>query len=89
MRDTKEIEQFNQAMDTILRADPRAVKAAMEAEKKASAEKRKAEYMIALAKDIPQGLNRLRKNSRLRVKSPKSVSPGLKPALILMALCGG
>lgn len=36
-----EQKNFDQAMRTILRADPKAVKAAMEAEKKANAEKRK------------------------------------------------
>ncbi len=35
-------ENFNKAMDTILRADPKAVKAAMEAEQKANAKERKA-----------------------------------------------
>jgi len=37
-----EYEKFNKAMGTILRADPKAVKEAMEAEKRANAEKRKA-----------------------------------------------
>jgi hypothetical protein len=41
MRQSKEFQKFNQAMETILQADPKAVKAAMEAEKKANAEKRK------------------------------------------------
>ena len=36
-----ERKRFDQAMNTILRADPKAVKAAMEAEKKADAEMRK------------------------------------------------
>jgi hypothetical protein len=40
-------------------------------------------------KSAPQGLNRLRKNSGFGEKSAYSVLPGLKPALILMALCGG
>ena len=35
-------ERFDKAMDTILRADPKAVKEGMDAEKKANAEKRKA-----------------------------------------------
>ena len=38
---TSEFDSFNSAMDTILKADPKAVKAQMEAEKKANAEKRK------------------------------------------------
>lgn len=38
----KEFQKFDQAMNTILRADPKAVKQAMEAEKNANAEKRKA-----------------------------------------------
>lgn len=42
MRDSKEFAQFNQAMETILRADPKAVKEAMEREKQENAEKRKA-----------------------------------------------
>jgi hypothetical protein len=37
-----EYKKFNKAMDTILRADPKAVKEAMEADKQANAEKRKA-----------------------------------------------
>ncbi len=44
-------EKFNAAMDTILRADPKAVKAAMEAEKKANAEKRKAKGTPAKKKE--------------------------------------
>ena len=35
-------DNFNKAMDAILRADPKAVKEAMEAEKQANAERRKA-----------------------------------------------
>ena len=42
MKISKEFTQFDKAMGTILRADPKAVKAAMEAEKQANAEKRKA-----------------------------------------------
>jgi hypothetical protein len=42
MRSNPEFQRFNSAMDTILRADPKAVKEAMEAEKRANAEKRKA-----------------------------------------------
>jgi hypothetical protein len=34
MREKTEFDRFNNAMDTILRADPKAVKAAMEAEKR-------------------------------------------------------
>jgi hypothetical protein len=37
-----EFQKFDQTMKTILRADPKAVKAAMEAEKQANAKKRKA-----------------------------------------------
>jgi len=42
MAHNPEFENFNTAMDTILRADPKAVKAAMEAETLANAEERKA-----------------------------------------------
>jgi hypothetical protein len=42
MSKKREIDRFNDAMDTILRADPKAVKEAMEAEKEANAQKRKA-----------------------------------------------
>ncbi|TCK75262.1 hypothetical protein [Acidipila rosea] len=42
MKKSKEFEQFDDAMNSILRADPKVVKEAMEAEKKANAEKRKA-----------------------------------------------
>jgi hypothetical protein len=37
-----EFENFNSAMDSLLRADPKAVKEEMEAEKLANAKKRKA-----------------------------------------------
>ena len=37
-----EYDAFNSAMDTILHANPKAVKEAMEAEKQANAERRKA-----------------------------------------------
>jgi Na+/phosphate symporter len=40
-RHSNEYSTFNKAMDTILRADPKAVKEAMETEKKTNAEKRK------------------------------------------------
>ncbi len=40
-----ERKRFDQAMNTILRADPKAVKIAMEVEKQANAEKRKAKKM--------------------------------------------
>jgi hypothetical protein len=36
---------------------------------------------------MPQGLKRLRKKGRIRVKGPKSEPQGLKPALILFGLC--
>jgi hypothetical protein len=39
---SNEYRKFNKAMDSILRADPKAVKGAMEADKQANAEKRKA-----------------------------------------------
>jgi hypothetical protein len=35
------------------------------------------------------GLNGLRKNSIFGVKLVEGTPPGLKPALILLALCGG
>lgn len=41
MKQNHELQNFNHAMDTILKADPKAVKAAMEADKRANAEKRK------------------------------------------------
>jgi hypothetical protein len=41
-RRTNEYSTFNKAMNAILRADPKAVKEAMEADKQANAEKRKA-----------------------------------------------
>lgn len=40
MKSNPEFDNFNSAMDTILKADPKAVKEAMEAEKQANAEKR-------------------------------------------------
>jgi hypothetical protein len=45
-----EREQFDNAMNTILRADPKAVKEAMEREKAANAEKRKAKKPSASAR---------------------------------------
>lgn len=42
-----EFEQFDSAMDTILKADPKAVKEAMKTEKKANAEKRKTKKSFA------------------------------------------
>lgn len=39
---SKEFQKFDKTMTTILRADPKAVKVAMAAEKKANTEKRKA-----------------------------------------------
>ncbi len=42
MKITKEFSQFDNAMKTILRADPKAVKEAMEREKRENVEKRKA-----------------------------------------------
>jgi hypothetical protein len=41
MKSNPEYDNFSSAMDAILRADPKAVKEAMEADKKANAEKRK------------------------------------------------
>jgi len=40
-KNKSEYEDFNAAMDAILKADPKAVKEQMEADKKANAEKRK------------------------------------------------
>ena len=45
MKRTEEFERFDQAMSTILRADPKAVKEAMECERKENAEKRKAKKL--------------------------------------------
>ena len=42
MKSNSELTAFNSAMETILKADPKAVRAAMEADKAANAEKRKA-----------------------------------------------
>ena len=42
MKNTEEFSRFSHAMDTILKADPAAVKAAMEAEKKARADEARA-----------------------------------------------
>lgn len=42
MKASREFQEFNTAMDTILRADPKAVKDAMEREKHENAQKRKA-----------------------------------------------
>jgi len=42
MPKSQEFKTFHDAMSRILRADPKAVKAAMEAEKQANAQKRKA-----------------------------------------------
>lgn len=42
MKRSEEYQKFDKAMDAILRADPKVVKEAMEAEKKANAKKRKA-----------------------------------------------
>jgi hypothetical protein len=42
MRGTREIEQFNKAMTAILRADPKAVKAAVDAEIQANIAEREA-----------------------------------------------
>ena len=41
-KETSQYETFNTAMSTILKADPKAVKAAMEADKQDRAKKRKA-----------------------------------------------
>jgi hypothetical protein len=48
MKKSTEYERFNEAMATILKADPKAVKAAMEAEKKERAERRKAKRASAV-----------------------------------------
>jgi hypothetical protein len=48
MKTNPEYEQFNSAMDAILKADPKAVKDSMEAEKRANAEKRKTKKSSAL-----------------------------------------
>lgn len=42
MKSNPEYEKFNDAIDVILKADPKSVKEQLEAEKKANAEKRKA-----------------------------------------------
>lgn len=42
MSKSREFQEFDRGMQTILRADPKAVKAAIDAEKKANAQKRKA-----------------------------------------------
>lgn len=47
MNKSREFENFNRAMDTILKADPKAVKEQMETEKKANAQRRKAKKSSA------------------------------------------
>lgn len=47
---SKEFQKFDQTMSIILKADPKAVKTAMEAEKQANAQKRKANKPSALAR---------------------------------------
>ena len=42
MKTSREFQEFNSAMDTILKADPAKVKAEMEADKQAREEQRKA-----------------------------------------------
>ena len=51
MTKSEEFHRFDQTMNTILRADPKAVKAAMEAEKKSNAEKRKSKKTSASGRD--------------------------------------
>ncbi len=51
MRTSKEFTAFNKAMDSILRADPKAVKEAMEQEKQTNTEKREAKKNVQ--KDKP------------------------------------
>jgi hypothetical protein len=51
MKPSEEHQQFDEAMDTILRADPKAVREAMVAEKRANTEARK-------AKKTPSALGR-------------------------------
>jgi hypothetical protein len=46
-------------------------------------------YWVSSNDSISRGVKRLRKKSAIQVKSPKSIPPGLKPTLILLALCGG
>jgi hypothetical protein len=41
MKTSREYQEFDDAMDTILRADPKAVKEAMEREKQENSERRK------------------------------------------------
>jgi DNA-binding GntR family transcriptional regulator len=55
VKSNPELTAFNMAMDRILKADPKAVKAAMEAEKAANAEKRKAK---TIAEDFVKELAR-------------------------------
>lgn len=52
---TSEFKTFNEAMDTILRADPKAVKEAMGAEKRANAEKRKAKKKPSASRRAASG----------------------------------
>jgi hypothetical protein len=51
MENNSELDNFNSAMDTILRADPKIVKAQMEAEKELRAKVRKAKK--ALSSSVP------------------------------------
>ena len=47
MKKSEEYDNFNSAMDTILKADPKAVKEKMEAEKREREEQRKAKRATA------------------------------------------
>lgn len=47
MKTSREFQEFNSAMDTILKADPKAVKDAMEAEKQERENQRKAKRSSA------------------------------------------
>jgi hypothetical protein len=50
-----EFEKFDRAMNTILRANPKAVKAAMEADRAANAEKRKAKKQSSASVHVSSG----------------------------------
>jgi hypothetical protein len=38
---------------------------------------------------VPEGLKKLRENSGFLLELARNDPPGLKPALVLLALCGG
>ena len=54
MKPSLEFENFNRAMDTILKAKPATVKQTMELEKEARAKRRKSKYSSAVRVSFPK-----------------------------------